>query len=60
MKLIRYLLAAGVVSLLAACGSDDHTTQVPQPKTILATAQETPALSSLSRPFSSRVTATIW
>jgi uncharacterized surface protein with fasciclin (FAS1) repeats len=47
MKLIRYLLAAGVMSLLAACGSDDHTTEAPQPKTILATAQDTPALSSL-------------
>jgi uncharacterized surface protein with fasciclin (FAS1) repeats len=47
MKLIRYVLAAGVMSLLAACGSDDHTTAAPQPKTILATAQDTPALSSL-------------
>lgn len=49
MKLIKYILAASAVSLLAACGSDDHdTTPVPpQPVSILATAQATPDLSSL-------------
>jgi uncharacterized surface protein with fasciclin (FAS1) repeats len=47
MKLIKYLLAASAVSLLAACGSDDHVAEPPQPVSILATAQATPDLSSL-------------
>ena len=49
MKLIKYILAASAVSLVAACGSDGHdTTPVPpQPVSILATAQATADLSSL-------------
>jgi len=47
MRLIRYLLAATAVSLLAACGSDHDSTEVAQPKSILATAQGNPSLSSL-------------
>jgi uncharacterized surface protein with fasciclin (FAS1) repeats len=47
MKLIRYVLAAGMMSLLAACGSDDHPAEVVTPKSILTTAQATPTLSSL-------------
>ena len=47
MKLFRYVVAAALLSLLAACGSDDHEVEASQPKTILATAQGTPSLSSL-------------
>ncbi len=47
MKLIKYILAASAVSLLAACGSDDHEVAPAQPVSILATAQATPDLSSL-------------
>ncbi len=47
MKFFKYLLAANVVSLLAACGSDDHVAEPPKPVSILATAQATPDLSSL-------------
>ena len=47
MKLFRYVVAAALLSLLAACGSDDHEVEASQPKTILAIAQGTPSLSSL-------------
>jgi uncharacterized surface protein with fasciclin (FAS1) repeats len=49
MNLLKYVIAASAVSLLAACGSDDHVaTPTPaQPVSILATAQATPDLSSL-------------
>ena len=47
MKLMKYVLAASAVSLLAACGSDDHEVAPPPPVSILATAQATPDLSSL-------------
>jgi len=46
MKLVKYILAASAVSLLAACGSDDHEVVPPQPVSILATAQATADLSS--------------
>ena len=47
MKLIKHLLAASAVGLLAACGSDDHVPEPPKPVSILATAQATADLSSL-------------
>lgn len=47
MKLIKYILAASAVSLLAACGSDHHEPEVTPPKSILATAQGNSDLSSL-------------
>ena len=49
MNLFKYVIAASTMSLLAACGSDNHdTTPVPaQPVSILATAQATADLSYL-------------
>jgi uncharacterized surface protein with fasciclin (FAS1) repeats len=46
-KLFGYIAAAATLSLLAACGSDDHPPEPPKPVSILATAQATPDLSSL-------------
>ena len=47
MELLKYIFAASIVSLVAACGSDDHAAEPPQPVSILATAQAAPDLSSL-------------
>jgi uncharacterized surface protein with fasciclin (FAS1) repeats len=50
LRLFKYLLGTLSLGLLAACGSDDHdpvVTPPPAPKSIVATAQATPDLSSL-------------
>ena len=47
MKLLKYIFSVGIVSLVAACGSDDHAVEPPKPVSILATAQATADLSSL-------------
>jgi uncharacterized surface protein with fasciclin (FAS1) repeats len=49
-RTLKYLLGALSLSLLAACGSDDHEPAPPppaQPKTVLTTAQGVADLSSL-------------
>jgi uncharacterized surface protein with fasciclin (FAS1) repeats len=50
-RLLRNALGVASLSLLAACGSDDHEPAAPPPpagpKSIVATAQATPDLSSL-------------